>query len=81
MGRPKGEKSMSGWDYFKQIVRYTLEREQYGTFPCFTLEAANYVVAKLNKKKIAYYSYFSQDCWIIKFDKSEEWMDQAEKLF
>ena len=62
-------------------VSPTLEREQRGTFPCFTLEAANYVTAKLNKKKIAYYSYFSEDCWIIKFDKSEGWMGRLEELF
>lgn len=69
----KGDKELTGFDYFRNGVRYSLAWDRQGTFFCYTEEQVNHVTTKLNEKKIAYYSYFKDCYWVINWDKRAEW--------
>ena len=69
----KREKELSGFDYFRHGVRYALDSaKKSDTFHCWTTEQFEFVCGTLNRRKIAYYSYFKDCCWFVKYDKTEE---------
>lgn len=67
---------MTGFDYFKSSIMYAINSPVLkDVLYCFTDEHIEFVCNVLRDKKIPYYCYFKDDCWVVKYDKREDWSE------
>ena len=67
----KREKELNGFDHFKNALQYTLDAtKKADVIYCWTNEQVDYATKCLNRRKIAYYSYYKDCYWVIHYDKS-----------
>lgn len=67
----KREREINGFDQFKFSVQYTLNAtKKADVIYCWTNEQVDYATKCLNRRKIAYYSYYKDCYWVIHYDKS-----------
>lgn len=74
----KSEKQLTGFDHFRNAVHYAINGAKTETLYCWNTEQIKYLTNLLNEKKIAYYSYFKDCYWVVKYDKREEWIASVD---
>ena len=78
---PKGEKLLSGFDYFKNGIRYMMNTgKKADSIHCWTEEQVDYVTNYLNHRKIAYYCYYKDCYWVINYDKTVKEEDVCQEI-
>ena len=74
----KNEKELNGFDHFKNALQYTLNAtKKADVIYCWTNEQVDHATKCLNRRKIAYYSYYKDCYWVIHYDKSLDVEEQV----
>jgi plasmid maintenance system antidote protein VapI len=70
----KEEKEVDFENYFERglITNFCHSKEDSGEYYCYTERQVNFITSYFNKKKIAYYSFFKEYYWVVKFDRNED---------
>ena len=61
-------------NYFERglITNFCHSKEDSGEYYCYTERQVNFITSYFNKKKIAYYSFFKEYYWVVKFDRNAD---------
>ena len=74
----KAEKDLSGFDHFRNGLRYMLNSDKKAdVIYCWSKEQVDYATQRLNSRKIAYYCYYKDCYWVIHYDKNLDISDQV----
>lgn len=64
-----------GFELFKYAFNAMLKEKSSDVFYCLNKKEIDYATNRLNEKKIAYYSYFKDYYWVIKYDKYADYSE------
>ena len=71
--RAKGKYALSEYIYQEKLH---IDQYPIGEIYCYSIERVNEVTNYLNKRRIGYYTRYTDYCWIIKYDatyREESW--------
>lgn len=66
---------LQGFELFKYAFNDMLKSKSSDVFYCLNKKEIDYATNRLNEKKIAYYSYFKDYYWVIKYDKYADYSE------
>lgn len=61
-------------NYFEKglVTDFCHSKEGCGEYHCYSERQVNFITTYFNKKKVAYYSFFKDYYWVVKFDRNED---------
>ena len=70
----KEEKEVDFESYFERglVTNFCHSKEECGEYYCYNKRQVNFITSYFNKKRVAYYSFFKEYYWVIKFDRNED---------
>ena len=70
----KEEKEVDFENYFERglVTNFCHSKEECGEYYCYNKRQVNFITSYFNKKRVAYYSFFKEYYWVIKFDRNED---------